>query len=139
MTSEQASISERIWRPRAPREKVMLGAVIERFGPAPPTQHRVRDLSITGARVDRAGSLEAGATIVITIGALQAIGATIVWTMDDMAGLKFAEPIDVSAAHARTYVQRRGAAADPTAQTAAGPIRSGWASGLAHAYRSDRG
>ena len=45
-------------QPRAERHRVMLGALIERFGHGGATRHRVRDLSTTGVRVDQAERLQ---------------------------------------------------------------------------------
>jgi hypothetical protein len=90
--------------PRQPRQNVLLGAEISGFGGGAPTKHRVRDLSSTGARVDRAGALKAGSTVLVSVGVLEQVGATVVWVKDDMAGLKFAEPIDPEAARSKTLV-----------------------------------
>ena len=62
---------------REPRQNVFLGARIAGFGGGQPTQHRVRDLSSRGARVDRAGALKAGATVLVSVGMLEEIGATV--------------------------------------------------------------
>jgi len=80
--------------PRMPRQHVLLGAEIRGFGSGSPTKHRIRDISETGARVDRAAALKAGSTVLISVGILQAIGATVVWVQDDVAGLEFAETIE---------------------------------------------
>lgn len=63
--------------PRATRSSVLLGAEICGFDPKPCTKHRIRDLSPTGARVDGAGSLREGATVLVSVGMLEAIGATV--------------------------------------------------------------
>lgn len=90
--------------PRQPRQNVLLGAEISGFGGGTPTKHRVRDLSRTGARVDRAGSLKVGSTVLVSVGVLDQVGATVVWVKGDSAGLKFAEPIDPEAARSKTLV-----------------------------------
>jgi len=90
--------------PRQPRQNVLLGAEICGFGGGTPTKHRVRDLSSTGARVDRAGSLKVGSTVLVSVGVLDQVGATVVWVKDDSAGIKFAEPIDPEAARSKTLV-----------------------------------
>lgn len=90
--------------PRQPRQNVLLGAEICGFGGGTPTKHRVRDLSSTGARVDRAGSLKVGSTVLVSVGVLDQVGATVVWVKDDSAGLQFAEPIDPEAARSKALV-----------------------------------
>lgn len=90
--------------PRQPRQNVLLGAEICGFGGGTPTKHRVRDLSSTGARVDRAGALKPGATVLVSVGVLDQVGATVVWVKGDSAGLKFAEAIDPDAARSRAIV-----------------------------------
>jgi hypothetical protein len=90
--------------PRQPRQNVLLGAEISGFGGGTPTKHRVRDLSSTGARVDRAGSLKVGSTVLVSVGVLDQVGATVVWVREDTAGLKFAEPIDPEAARSKALV-----------------------------------
>ena len=64
----------------------------------------MRDLSSTGARVDRAGSLQVGSTVLVSVGVLDQVGATVVWVKGDSAGLKFAEPIDPEAARSKALV-----------------------------------
>ena len=87
--------------PRARRESVLLSAQIAGFGGGAPSKHRVRDLSTTGARVDQALTLSPGATVLIWVGLLEAVGATVVWVREGVAGLKFAHPIDLTAARSR--------------------------------------
>ena len=93
---------------RSPRESVLLSAQISTFGGAAPTKHRIRDLSATGARVDQASMLSAGATVLVSVGLLEAVGATVVWVKDGVAGLKFAVTIDPDAARARAAVRPPG-------------------------------
>ncbi|QNE32346.1 PilZ domain-containing protein [Sphingomonas sp. NBWT7] len=93
--------------PRAPRQRVMLNAVIERFGGGPATQHRIRDLSSGGARIDQAEDLSPGATVLVSVGALAAVGATVSWVRDGTAGLQFAEQIDLEAARAKAAIAPR--------------------------------
>lgn len=91
--------------PRAPRESVLLSASILQFGKDATTKHRVRDLSVTGVRIDQAAALQAGATVLVSVGILEAIGATVVWVRDGLAGLKFAQMIDPDAARARVVLR----------------------------------
>ncbi|MES2095187.1 MAG: PilZ domain-containing protein [Pseudomonadota bacterium] len=90
--------------PRSKRQQVLLGAEISRPDGSNPTRHRIKDLSATGARVDRAGALEPRAMVLITVGALEAIAATVVWVKGDVAGLEFAAPIDPDAARSKALV-----------------------------------
>jgi hypothetical protein len=99
--------AERELDPRAPRDSVMLSALVERFGSGAPTRHRVRDLSSGGVRIDQAAALPVGATVLVTVGALEAVGATVAWVKDGAAGLKFATPIDPAEARAKAAVAPR--------------------------------
>ncbi|WP_375428610.1 PilZ domain-containing protein [uncultured Sphingomonas sp.] len=125
---------------RSPRQQVLLGAEIGGFGGGTPTKHRIKDLSTTGARVDRAGSLRPGSTVLVSVGVLAAIGATVVWVKDDAAGLRFAEPIDPDAARSKTFVAPKttsgaGPAPGSTAR-APGPVATaGWVGTMANPYR----
>lgn len=88
-------------RYRAPRERVLLSAEVTTFGASAATRHRIRDISATGARIDQASTLSPGSTVLVSVGILEAVGATVMWTQQDVAGLKFAEPIDPDAARAK--------------------------------------
>ena len=90
--------------PRMPRQQVLLGAEICGFGGGEPTKHRVKDLSASGARIDHAGGLRPGATVLVSVGVLRAVGATVIWVRDDMAGLRFAETIDPDAARSKAII-----------------------------------
>ncbi len=120
--------------PRAPRHHVLLSAVVERFGGGAPTRHRVRDLSTGGVRLDQAGSLRVGATVLVTVGALQSVGATVVWVKDGLAGLKFAEAIEPGEARAKTVIAP-SRAANPALERPAIAPRAGWIGDLRDAYR----
>lgn len=91
-------------KPRALRHGVFLVATIERFGRVETTRHRVRDLSANGACVDRADVFRAGAAIVITVGNIIAVGASVRWVHNGLAGLQFSEPIVL--AHALVKVAK---------------------------------
>lgn len=93
--------------PRQPRQNVLLGAEISGFGGGTPTKHRIRDLSSTGARVDRAGAFKVGSTVLVSVGVLDQIGATVVWVEGDNAGLKFAEAINPDAARSKTIIHSK--------------------------------
>lgn len=108
--------------PRQPRQNVLLSAEICGFDGGAPTKHRVRDLSSTGARVDHAGSFRVGATVLISVGVLDHIGATVMWVRDDSAGLRFAEPIDPEAARSKALVSNAQKPAPPRGSPGAGWI-----------------
>lgn len=129
---------------RQPRQNVLLSAELAGFGGGPPTKHRIRDLSSTGARLDRASALKAGATVLVSVGVLEQMGATVVWVKGDVAGLKFVEAIDPDAARSRTIVSTsqkpalaRGATkrqSDLVGGFADGPS-AGWLPELNNPYR----
>jgi hypothetical protein len=133
MTSDESAIDpagEETQRPREPRHSVFLSALVEPFGKAAPSRHRVRDLSSGGVRIDQAGDLRPGATVLVTVGALEAVGATVVWVRDGTAGLKFANPIRPEDARAKAAVAPRRER-DPKP---AGPT-AGWVPNLNNPYR----
>lgn len=111
----------------------MLGALVERFGGGEPTKHRVRDLSAGGMRIDQAGSMRRGATVLVTVGSLQAIGATVVWVKDGSAGLSFAEMINPDDAKSKVAVAPR-----PAAPPAQGAPTAGWTHDLRDPYNRQR-
>lgn len=125
---------------RAQRTSVMLMAIVEQFGGTAATKHRVRDLSVGGIRIDNVTGLRTGATVLISVGTLQAVGATVQWVRDGFAGLAFAEQIDPADAHKKTAIA-------PTVPTAApqpvkfdvgrtiAPPSAGWIDELRNPYR----
>lgn len=88
---------------RAPRRNVMLSALVETFQ-GTSSCHRIRDVSTGGARIDNAGGLRPGATVLVTVGTLNAVAATVVWVRSSLAGLRFATQVDVSRATANTSI-----------------------------------
>lgn len=88
-------------QPREPRESVFLSGLVTRFGQGAPTKHRVRNLSPDGACLDQAEPLRQGQTILLDVGVLAEVGATVVWVNGNLAGLKFAHRIDIGAAKTR--------------------------------------
>ncbi|GAA0727804.1 PilZ domain-containing protein [Sphingomonas japonica] len=87
---------------RERRESVFLKALVTRFGDPGATTHRVRNLSPNGACIDQAAMLRQRQTVLIDVGVLEEVGATIMWVTGDMAGLKFAHPIAIDAAKTRS-------------------------------------
>ncbi len=114
---------------RAPRRNVMLSALVETFQ-GTSSRHRVRDVSTGGARIDEATHLVARSTVLVTVGALEAVAATVVWVRPPLAGLKFAQPIDVDKATARTAL----GGAHNVGATAITPT-AGWINDTRNPYR----
>ena len=112
----------------------MLSATVERFGGGVPTKHRVRDLSSGGIRIDQADTLKAGATVLISVGVLEAVGATVRWVSDGCAGLAFAEPIDPEQARMRAVITPRGAAKPAVPPSAIPAPGAGWVAGMKSPY-----
>lgn len=122
---------------RAKRTSVMLIALLEHFGKQAATSHRVRDLSAGGMRIDNAATLKAGATVLISIGALHAIGATVKWVHDGFAGLAFAEQIDLEDAQTKAVIAP-DRAIEPTRSTifkVAPAPTAGWIEEIRSPYR----
>ncbi len=118
--------------PRMPRQQVFLGAEVCGFGGGVPSKHRVKDLSASGARIDRAGTLRPGATVLVSVGVLKAVGATVIWVKDDLAGLRFAETIDPDAARSKAII----APPKPRpAQMIDRGATAGWVQNLDNPYR----
>jgi hypothetical protein len=78
------------------RASVLLIAAVEQSG-KPATRHRVRNLSSSGLRIDHAGGLQPGELVSITVGAIAATAAVVVWVGDYFAGLAFKGEIDPEA------------------------------------------
>jgi hypothetical protein len=134
MTSDPEPTNDASRQARQPRQSVFLNATLERFGGGAATKHRVRDLSVGGMRIDQAVGLQAGATVVVTVGNLQAVGATVAWVRDGWAGLKFAVPIDPDQARSKAAVAPK--VADPIPKPASGIVpTAGWIKDLNSPYR----
>lgn len=89
---------------RIPRANVMLSATVERFGGGQPSRHRIRDLSAGGVRIDQPGDLKVGATVIVTVGALDSVAATVKWLEQGQAGLAFATRVDPKRALAKAAI-----------------------------------
>lgn len=118
--------------PRAMRHSVMLGASIERFGEGKTTKHRIRDLSPGGVRIDQAAGLAVDATVLVTVGTLDSVGATVVWVKDGWAGLQFAREIDPAAARAKAAIAPR---VEERTTTTKGSPSAGWIPNLTSPYK----
>jgi hypothetical protein len=102
-------------QPRENRSRVIIRAVVH--GPCgKEPERRVRDLSSTGACVEQSGNLIAGDAILLDIGMLKGVAGKVVWVTEYLAGIAFAEPIDLAKARKPK----------PEVVTAA----SGWVSGF---------
>ncbi|MBB5714873.1 PilZ domain-containing protein [Sphingomonas aerophila] len=122
---------------RAPRANVLLKAIIEQFGGAGISAHRVRDLSTRGMRIDQVDVLRQGATVLVTVGALEAVGATVVWVADGSAGLEFATEIDPDQARARVAIAPKtdGSRHQPASSGSLPPVKAGWVQDMQSPYR----
>ena len=116
---------------REPRHSVILSAIVEHFGRGGITRHRVRNLSTGGARIDNASDMQAGVTVLVTVGSLRSVGATVVWVKDGLAGLKFTHSIDIEQARANAVIAPR--TADHSGS--GGSRGAGWIDNLANPYR----
>lgn len=124
---------DRVNAQREPRQSVFLSTSLERAGSAETTQHRVRDLSPKGMRIDQAAGLQVGATVLVAIGRLEAVGATVVWVKEDAAGLRFAETVDPYLARGKSAVRPK-ASVLPRRDIPPGAT-AGWVADLDDAYR----
>ena len=88
-------------KPREARESVYLSAVVTHFGATEPTRHRVRNLSDHGVCIDQAGALRKGQTVLIDVGEIEELGATVQWVAGGVAGLKLAHAIQRTSAKSR--------------------------------------
>lgn len=91
-------------------------------------------------RVDQAQSLRVGATVLVSVGELEEVGATVVWVEGGSAGLRFAQTIDPHAARSKTIIPTgasatRGAGGDKLGSQGAKAVSSGWVAGLNSPYR----
>lgn len=119
------------------RESVLLAAEVSRFGNSAVTKHRLRNLSPNGAKLDKADALRRGETILIEVGSLPAIGATVMWVDRGDAGVKFFEAIDPATARAKTIVKTtptRWALAPSNPSPERKAELAGWLANLDHSY-----
>jgi hypothetical protein len=88
-------------RSRDKRESVMLRAIVWTRSAHAPTEHRVRNLSVSGARLDQAHHFICSEALRVSIGFLTDIPARVVWVDAESAGIYFEKRIDIAAAHRR--------------------------------------
>lgn len=107
-------------RPREKRESVIIRAVATLPG-GKLREHRVRNLSPSGACIEHDGRLHKGAVLELTIGAVEEIEAQVMWVEAGLAGVQFDWPIDMTEARRPRGAGRAGA---------------GWVGGMTDAYRT---
>jgi hypothetical protein len=130
---DQTESDDRAAAQREPRQSVFLTSTLERFGSAETTKHRVRDLSSKGMRINSTAGLKVGATVLVSIGLLETVGATIVWIKGDSAGLRFAKAVDPDQARGKAAVRPK-AGVSP-GQERQGGATIGWVANLDDPYR----
>lgn len=111
---------DRISRSGEKRESVMMRAEVWMPGARTPTDHRIRNLSPSGACLVQPGWLKRGDSIRVTVGHVHDVDAEVMWIADGQAGIKFDRSIDLTAAR-----RPRGA----------GVASSGWVGGMSDFYR----
>jgi len=87
-------------------------------------------------RIDHVDELQPGATVLVTVGTLRAVGATVVWARESSAGLKFVEHVDSDHARAKVIIPRREDAAPRMTPNSAEPTiaATGWLHNLLKPY-----
>ncbi|MBZ9649982.1 PilZ domain-containing protein [Sphingobium sp. 3R8] len=94
-------MSSHVNRRVRPRVSVFLLASASGFEHGEPSRHRVRNISSGGVCVDGAEHLRVGQTLMLDIGRLEEIVATVAWTENGLAGMRFAEEIELGDATVR--------------------------------------
>ena len=105
---------------REKRNSVIVRAIIGAPG-SPAAESRVRNLSRSGACLEHGGELKDGMTVDIQMGALHDLKGEVMWTTEKLAGVRFAENIDLEEAR-----RPRGTGAIP---------KAGWIADINDAYR----
>jgi len=105
---------------REKRNSVIVRAAVSLPGCAS-IERRVRNLSRSGACVEQDGALRPGMTVLLHMGTLNALAAEVVWVTERLAGIRFAEQIDLDEAR-----KPRGIGLQ---------AKAGWMVDMSHAYR----
>ena len=105
---------------REKRNTVIVRAVVNAPGSLQ-FERRVRNLSRSGACLEHGGELHEGMTIQMQMGTLRDLAGEVVWTTERLAGIRFAESIDLEEAR-----KPRGVGAVP---------KAGWIAEINDAYR----
>jgi hypothetical protein len=105
---------------REKRNSVIVRAAVSVPG-GMPVERRVRNLSPSGACVEHDGELRDGDIVQLRLGTLDNLSAQVMWVTGRLAGLHFAQPIDLDEAR-----KPRGIAVKP---------KAGWIADINDAYR----
>jgi len=105
---------------REKRNTVIVRAIVNAPGSSS-VERRVRNLSRSGACLEHGGELKDGMVLAIQMGALHDLAGEVMWTTDKLAGVRFAENIDLDEAR-----KPRGTGAVP---------KAGWMAEINDAYR----
>lgn len=105
---------------REKRNSVIVRALVE-TPDGRERERRVRNLSDRGACIEHDGELQAGMTLVLRMGAISDLYATVRWVSGRLAGLRFSETVNLDEAR-----KPRGAAIQP---------KVGWIVDINDAYR----
>jgi hypothetical protein len=105
---------------REKRNSVIVRAAVRLPGGGQ-SERRVRNLSRSGACIDNDGDLAAGMMLDIEMGHITELTGEVMWVKDRLAGIRFAEPIDLDEAR-----KPRGVTAAP---------KAGWMTDINDAYR----
>ena len=105
---------------REKRNTVIVRASVNTPG-GPPVERRVRNLSRSGACLEHTGELKDGMVVQLQMGAIQDLAGEVVWTTEKLAGVRFADNIDLDEAR-----KPRGTGALP---------KAGWIAEINDAYR----
>ena len=105
---------------REKRNSVIVRAAVSMPGGSP-VERRVRNLSRSGACIENAGDFATGMLLRLEMGHITELTGEVVWVKDRLAGVRFAEPIDLDEAR-----KPRGVGAVP---------KAGWIADINDAYR----
>lgn len=105
---------------REKRNSVIVRALVAAPG-SPAAERRVRNLSRSGGCIEHAGDLTVGKTVTLQMGTLSDLSAEVMWVTDRLAGLQFAESVDLDEAR-----KPRGVGAK---------AKAGWMADINDAYR----
>lgn len=107
--------------PREKRNSVIVRAAVVVPGGSAPSERRIRNLSRSGACVEHDGDVREGMTLLLHMGTLTELPGEVMWVRGRLAGLRFAEAIDLEEAR-----KPRGLKA---------AAKAGWMADINDAYR----
>ncbi|USU06484.1 PilZ domain-containing protein [Sphingomonadaceae bacterium OTU29LAMAA1] len=105
---------------REKRSSVIVRAIVHGTN-GTQAERRVRNLSRSGACIEHDGDLTNGTTVLLQMGALTDLPAVVVWVTERLAGLRFADAVDLEEAR-----KPRGMGVKP---------KAGWMTDMNDAYR----